>query len=71
MSQGTSWAVGKTFHPTERTSLEFRMEAFNALNNTNLALPNGNVDNPQAGRITGLIGGEAMRQMQFGLRLAF
>ncbi len=65
------WAVGKTFHPTERTSLEFRMEAFNALNNTNLALPNGNVDNPQAGRITGLIGGEAMRQMQFGLRLAF
>jgi hypothetical protein len=48
-------------------NLEFRWEAYNTLNRTNLALPNTNVD---AGGTGGLITDIAvpMRNMQFGLR---
>jgi len=65
------WSLGKVFEITERTHLEFRMDAINTLNNTNLANPTVTVDSPTAGRIFGLLGNATMRQMQFGLRLSW
>ena len=42
---------------------------FNALNRTNLALPNNNVDTGSAGLISDVA--SPMRNMQFGLHLAW
>jgi hypothetical protein len=63
------WALSKNFTFTERVNLQFRWEAYNAWNNTNLALPNNNVDAGNAGQISSIT--SPMRNMQFGLRLAF
>ena len=49
--------------------LQFRAEAFNALNHTNLGIPNRFVNTPQFGTIT-----EAAtpgREIQLGVRLSF
>jgi hypothetical protein len=67
----------KTFKPTERISLQVRVETFNFFNHTNLGMPNGDVTSSEAGKITGLAytGGDtssgAMRTLQFGFRLGF
>jgi hypothetical protein len=64
-------SLDKVFQITERTHLEFRADAINAFNYTNLANPTATVDSPTAGQIFGLIGNATMRQMQFGLRLSW
>jgi len=53
----------------ERKTLEFLWENFNALNHTNLGLPNNTVDVSGAGQITST--STDMRQMQFGLHFRF
>ncbi len=64
-------SLAKRFTITERSHVELRAEAFNALNHTNLGDPNGNVTDPNAGQITGLAPGYQMRRLQFALRLDF
>jgi hypothetical protein len=64
------WSLGKRFDLAEQKSLQFRWEVFNVLNRANLANPNSSIDAgaANAGRITGLVVGSNMRQMQLGLR---
>ena len=70
-------SVVKYFSITERKSLEFRMEMFNAPNHVMLSSPNnvswggGSGPTPIAtfGTITGTSG--SMRQIQFALKLNF
>ena len=64
----------KTFRmPWEGQALTFRWEVFNVINRANLANPNSSIDSgaANASRITGLVVGSNMRQMQVGLRLDF
>ncbi|HMF78048.1 MAG TPA: TonB-dependent receptor, partial [Bryobacteraceae bacterium] len=63
------WGLSKNFALTERTNLQFRWDVYNSWNNTNLALPNANVDTGNAGQITAITA--PMRNMQFGLRLGW
>ncbi len=58
-------ALAKSFNLGEARTLEFRWENFNALNHTNLNLPNSYVDTAGAGTITSIQ--TDVRQMQFGL----
>ena len=62
-------ALQREFAMTETIKLQFRAEAFNALNHTNLGTPNRFVNTPQFGTIT-----EAAtpgREIQLGVRLSF
>ena len=62
-------ALQREFSLTEKLRFQFRAEAFNALNHTNLGTPNRFVNTPQFGTIT-----EAAtpgREVQLGLRLSF
>lgn len=62
-------ALQREFSLTEKMRFQFRAEAFNALNHTNLGTPNRFVNTPQFGTIT-----EAAtpgREVQLGLRLSF
>ena len=66
------WALSKnfvfsSFLNRESTKVEFRAEAFNTWNNTNLNLPNASVDTSSAGQITSLQG--TMRRMEFGVHI--
>ena len=62
----------KAFKLTEKQTLQFRAEAFNFTNHTNLANPNACVDCPgQAGRIFGTFAGYIPRQWQMALRYSF
>jgi len=59
---------------SERTSLQFRTEFFNAFNHTNLGTPNaivfsGNAANPSAGLITSTA--TPSRQIQFAMKVIF
>ena len=62
-------SLAKTYAFTERTRLELRWDVFNALNKTNLARPNNNVDSSTAGQITSIQ--DFKRRMQIGARLSF
>ena len=62
-------ALVKEFVIREGKTIEFRWENFNALNHTNLGLPDATVDESGAGQITYAATG--MRQMQFGLHFRF
>ena len=52
----------------EKASLQFRAEAFNLPNHTNLGNPNANISSPTVGLITS---SGNPRQVQFGMRLTF
>lgn len=64
------WSLGKRFPVAEQKSLQLRWEVFNVLNRANLANPNSNIDAgmANAARITNIVIGSTMRQMQIGLR---
>jgi outer membrane receptor protein involved in Fe transport len=63
------YSVFKNFALTERMKLQFRTEIFNLFNHAQFDLPNGQIGNPNAGRITAIVG--TPRQMQFALRFSF
>ena len=73
--EDVDFALEKIFKPIEKVSTTFRVEMFNALNHTNLGLPNtsvltaAGVANAAAGRITYTT--TSSRQIQFGLRINF
>jgi len=57
----------KTPLASEDTTLQLRFEAFNALNGTNKAQPDGTANDSTAGLITNIL--TPMRQLQFGVRV--
>ena len=63
------WSLFKDFVGSERWRLQYRAEFFNLFNTPQFDLPNPNIGNPAAGRITSTIGPN--RQIQMGLRLSF
>jgi hypothetical protein len=63
--------LAKTFKMTERFGFVLRADADNLFNHTNLGSPNGDVQSPSAGQITGLAPGGSMRRMQFSGTLKF
>ncbi len=64
-------SLAKTFKFTESIGFQLRTDARNVFNHTNLGLPNGDVQSPSAGQITGLAGGAYMRSLQFSGTLSF
>jgi hypothetical protein len=62
-------AIERSFRFTERLGFEFRAEAFNALNRTNLGTPNRFVNTPQFGTITMAM--TPGREIQLSARLSF
>ncbi len=62
-------AVERAFRITEKTSFQFRAEAFNALNKVNLGTPNRYVNEPQFGTITMAM--TPGRIMQLSARFSF
>ncbi|MGH9841721.1 MAG: carboxypeptidase-like regulatory domain-containing protein [Blastocatellia bacterium] len=58
----------KNFVFSDQKRLQFRFEAFNAINAANFQLPNRNIDVPQAATINQAQNG---REIQFGLKLLF
>ena len=70
----TDFSISRTFSITERIRLQAQAQAFNLFNHPNLANPNGCVDctvSSGAGRITDILSGSMMRQLQFAARLTF
>jgi hypothetical protein len=63
--------IAKTFRLSERLGFTLRTDARNVFNHTNLGGPNGDVQSPSAGQITGLAGGGFMRSLQFSGTLKF
>jgi hypothetical protein len=68
------WSLSKdftfgSFLNREVTRIQIRAEFFNMWNNTNLGLPNNNVDQASAGQITSLQ--STMRRTQFGVHVYF
>lgn len=61
----------KTFRITERIGFILRTDSTNMFNHTNLGGPNGDVQSPSAGQITGLAGGGTMRRLQFSGTIKF
>jgi hypothetical protein len=64
-------SLGKTFKVTERVGFTLRTDARNIFNHTNLGGPNGDVQSPSVGQITGLAGGAYMRSLQFSGTVRF
>jgi hypothetical protein len=67
--QTLDFAVVRNFTLTEATRFQFRAEFFNALNHTNLGMPDRFVNTPQFGTVT-----EAAtpgREIQLSARLSF
>jgi len=67
--QTLDFALARAFRVSERTNLQFRAEAFNALNKVNLGTPNRYVNTPQFGTITMAM--TPGREMQVSARLSF
>ena len=64
-------SIFKTFKFTERLSFQLRTDSRNMFNHTNLGRPNGDVQSPNVGQITGLAGGAYMRSLQFSGTVRF
>lgn len=64
-------AVSKSFQLTERWRLEFRLEAYNVVNNLTWANPNTDVLSPLFGKTTTPRAYTFGRQVQYSLRLEF
>ncbi len=64
-------SLAKKFQITENRNIEFRGEAYNIFNHTNLGDPNSNVTGNGAGVISSLAPNYLMRRLQFALRLNF
>jgi len=62
-------AVARAFRLSEKANFQFRAEAFNSMNKTNLGTPNRFVNTPQFGTITMAI--TAGREIQLSARLSF
>ena len=62
-------AVARNFRLTEQANFQFRAEAFNALNKTNLGTPNRYVNEPQFGTITMAM--TPGREIQLSARISF
>lgn len=62
-------ALVRAFRLSEKTNFQFRAEAFNALNKTNLGTPNRFVNEPQFGTITMAM--TPGREIQLSARLSF
>ncbi len=62
-------ALSRAFQLTEKANFQFRAEAFNALNKTNLGTPNRFVNTPQFGTITMPM--TPGREMQLSARISF
>ena len=62
-------AVARSFSITEKTTFQFRAEAFNALNKVNLGTPNRFVNTPQFGTITMAM--TAGREIPLSARFSF
>jgi len=62
-------AIARAFRLTEKANFQFRAEAFNALNKTNLGTPNRFVNTPQFGTITMAM--TPGREIQLSARLSF
>jgi hypothetical protein len=67
--ENLDFSIFKAFRLSERVSLEFRGEWFNALNHPIFGEPNATVGNAQFGRVTGTANGP--RQTQLALKLLF
>jgi hypothetical protein len=67
--QSLDFALERSFNLTERAKLQFRAEAFNALNKANLGTPNRFVNTPQFGTITMAM--TPGRELQLSARLSF
>jgi len=67
--QSLDFALARFFSLTERAKLQFRAEAFNALNKANLGTPNRFVNTPQFGTITMAM--TPGRELQVSARLSF
>jgi hypothetical protein len=67
--QSLDFALVRSFNLTERATFQFRAEAFNALNKTNLGTPNRFVNTPQFGTITMAM--SPARELQISARLSF
>ena len=63
--------VAKTVAMTERASLDFRADVFNAFNKVNLGNPNPSVDTPKGGVIGSLGSGAMQREFQFSVQIQF
>jgi hypothetical protein len=67
----TNWdsSLFKEFPIHEQMLLQFRFEAYNALNHPQFGYPNPNIGNAQAGQITTIVGNP--RNLQASLRFQF
>jgi hypothetical protein len=61
-------SLSRNFPISERTNLQFRAEAFNALNHTSFGLPVADLNSSNFGRI---LSAAPPRLIQFGLKLMF
>lgn len=64
-------SIFKSFKITERSTFTLRTDSRNVFNHTNLGGPNGDVQSPSAGQITGIAAGGFMRQLQFSGTIRF
>ena len=62
-------SISKTFHITERQSLEFRADAFNTFNHPNFSAPDSNVGDAAEGQVTSTAIDN--RRLQGSLRYSF
>jgi carboxypeptidase family protein len=67
--QTLDFALARAFRLTEKANFQFRAEAFNALNKTNLGTPNRFVNTPQFGTITMAM--TPGREIQLSARISF